>query len=131
MPHVADKPEQHVGAVVGTGHCVPYVQAVTKVGHTSTWRRGELALHGDVAPGTVIATFDASGRYANATDGSSHAAIYLDETPRGSLRVLDCWIEQGRKRPVAERVIRDKAGVGPAADDASRYYVVETAAAEA
>jgi hypothetical protein len=127
LPHVAVKPEQHVGAVVGTGHCVPYVQAVAKVGHTSSWRRGELVLHGEVLPGTVIATFGPDGRYANATDGSSHAAIYLDETPRGALRVIDQWVGWA----CAERVIRDKAGVGPAADDASRYYVVETAAAEA
>jgi hypothetical protein len=125
MPHIAESPEQHIGST--PGHCVGLVQAATEIGHTSAWRRGELVLHGNVPPGAVIATFDASGRYSNSVDGSSHACLFLEETPRGSLRVLDCWIEQGRKRPAAERVIRDKAGVGPAADDASRYFTVETA----
>jgi hypothetical protein len=127
LPHVADQPEQHLGVAHGDGHCVALVRHAARLGHTSSWRRGELVLHGEVLPGTIIACFDVSGRYANATDGSSHAAIYLDETPRGALRVIDQW--QGRV--CSERVIRDKAGVGPAADDASRYYVVETAAAEA
>jgi hypothetical protein len=122
MPHVADKPEQHVGAVVGTGHCVPFCQAVADVGHTSLWRRGERVLGGEPPHGTVIATFDADGLYANAEDGSSHAAVFLEETPRGSLRVIDQWVG----RAAAERVIRDKQGVGPAADDASKYYMVET-----
>jgi hypothetical protein len=72
---------------------------------------------------TVIATFDDEGRYVNATDGSSHAAIFLEETPRGSIRVIDQWI--GKR--VSERVIRDKGGQGPAADDASRYFIVEVA----
>jgi hypothetical protein len=123
LAHVADKPEQHLGVAHGSGHCVDLVRHAASLGHTSTWRRGELVLHGEVLPGTVIATFAADGRYANATDGSSHAAIFLDETPRGSLRVIDQWVG----RVCTERVIRDKAGVGPAADDASRYYVVEVA----
>jgi hypothetical protein len=124
MPHVADKPEQHLGAVIGNGHCVELCRAASGAPHTSLWRRGELVLHGEVLPGTIVATFDAAGRYANATDGSSHAAIYLEETPRGALRVIDCWVG----RAVAERVIRDKGGFGKAADDASQYYVVETEA---
>jgi hypothetical protein len=80
-------------------------------------------LGGEHVAGTIVATFDADGLYANATDGSSHAAILLEETPRGSLRVIDQWVS----RACAERVIRDKAGAGPAADDASRYFVVEVA----
>jgi hypothetical protein len=90
---------------------------------TPQWRRGVKVLGGAVSPGTVIATFDANERYANATDGSSHAAIFLETTPRGSIRVIDQWLDH----PASERVIRDKAGAGRAADDASRYYVVEVA----
>jgi hypothetical protein len=124
LPHVADNPEQHLGKHVGESqHCVSLVKHAAGLGATPTWRRGKRVLGGDVPSGTCIATFTADGRYANATDGSSHAAVLLEETPRGSLRVLDQWVGH----PVAERVIRDNQGVGPAADDASRYYVVEVA----
>jgi hypothetical protein len=91
------------------------------MGHTSTWRRGVRVLDAAVPRFTVIATFDEEGRYVNATDGSSHAAILLEETPRGSLRVIDQWV--GKR--VSERVIRDKGGKGPAVDDASQYWTVE------
>jgi hypothetical protein len=69
----------------------------------------------------VIATFDPSGRYANATDGSSHAAILISATAAG-LVVADQWVGQ----PVHTRTIRFKGGNGPACDDADRYYVVGT-----
>jgi hypothetical protein len=36
-----------------------------------------------VPPGTAVATFDANGRYASRTDGTSHAAIVTEWTPKG------------------------------------------------
>jgi hypothetical protein len=124
LPHVVDNPEQYLGKHHGESeHCVALVKHAAGLGATPTWRRGERVLGGNVPSGTVIATFTTDGLYANATDGSSHAAVYLEETPRGSLRVLDQWLDH----PASERVIRDKAGAGRAADDASRYYVVEVA----
>lgn len=120
--HVADNPHRHLGRVVDTGHCVRFVQvAAPSLGHTSTWRRGAKARSGDLAPGTVIATFDASGRYANATNGTSHAAVFLAYASDG-LRVLDQW--QGQ--PVHERLIRYRGGVGPAVNDADAYHIVMT-----
>lgn len=122
MP-VADKPELNIGTVIGDGHCVALVRYAADLGHTSSWRRGVRVLDAAVAPGTIIATFTDEGTYGNATDGSSHAAIFLAETARGSIRVIDQW----KGRACSERVIRDKGGVGPAVDDASRYFCVETA----
>jgi hypothetical protein len=80
-------------------------------------------LGGEHPSGVVIATFGGDPpRYLNDVTGESHAAIFLEETPRGSLRVLDCW--QGRA--VGERVIRDRQGSGDACNDAGKFYVVET-----
>lgn len=73
----------------------------------------------DVPPLTIIATFDQAGRYANATDGSSHAAVFIAQTDAG-LRVVDQW----KGSPVAERLIRFRDGHGPQADDGDAYYVV-------
>jgi hypothetical protein len=122
MP-IASEPELHIGQSIGDGHCVALVRYAADMDHTSVWRRGVRVLDAAVPRWTVIATFDDEGRYVNATDGSSHAAIFLEETPRGSIRVIDQWV--GKR--VSERVIRDKGGKGPAVDDASQYYVVEVA----
>jgi hypothetical protein len=122
MPTVALRHEQHTGRTIGNGHCVAYVREVTGLPPTLWWRRGDPVRDLPPAPGTAIATFDARGRYANATDGSSHAAIYLFEAPDG-IRVLDQWVEH----PVSERLIRYRGGVGKPCDDASRYYVIELA----
>jgi hypothetical protein len=123
LPHVADNPEQHLGKYVGESqHCVSLVKHAAGLGATPTWRRGERVLGGNVPSGAAIATFSSDGRYENDVTGRSHACIFLSETAQGSLRVLDQW----SWHPVAERVILDRRGVGPAADDASRYWTVET-----
>lgn len=111
-------PQRHVGKVVGNGHCVALVQLLGAP-HTSRWRWGE-KVRGSGAPAlTIIATFNQAGRYANATDGSSHAAVFLEQTNAG-LRVIDQW----KGRPVGERLIRFRDGHGPQVDDGDAYYVV-------
>ena len=124
MPFVAANPNARLGEVVGTGHCLPFVQLVAGVPHSSRLRRGEhvLSKGDDLARGTIIGTFNQQGLYANAVDGSSHVAILLERRPEG-LWVVDQW----RGKAVGTRLIRDKKGVGPAVDDASRYHVVEAA----
>ncbi len=80
-----------IGKSVGTGQCVALVKAANpSLGPASTWVGGA-AVQGNVtlSPGTPIATFS-GGRYANATDGTSHAAIYLGQDHNGML-VLDQW----------------------------------------
>ncbi len=81
-----------LGRSVGSGQCVALVRAAQPaVGPTATWQAGA-SIQGNAAlvPGTPIATFDGAGRYANATDGSSHAAVYLGQDARG-MTVLDQW----------------------------------------
>jgi hypothetical protein len=121
LTHIAEHPESYIGtAPVGDGHCVALVRHAAGLDRTGTWRRG-VPVHGNpVAPGTVIATFTDEGTYGNETDGDSHAALLLEQTARGALRVVDQWVG----RAPSERVIADRGGTGPAADDASRYHVV-------
>lgn len=121
MAFIAPDPHACVGEVVADGHCMRHVQVVAGVTHSSTLRRGASAQTVEMERGTVIATFNDEGGYANATDGSSHIAIFLDRGPDGELTVVDQWLG----KPVGERVIRNKNGEGPACDDASRYYVAE------
>lgn len=81
-----------LGRSVGGGQCVALVRAAhPSLGPSSTWAAGG-PVQGNTAlrPGTPIATFDPGNRYANATDGSSHAAIYLGQDAHGLL-VLDQW----------------------------------------
>jgi hypothetical protein len=70
----------------------------------------------------VIATFNASNRYANARDGSSHAAVYLGQNASG-VQVLDQWAGS----PAAVRVIPWHNPSGVAANTGSAFRVVRTA----
>jgi hypothetical protein len=121
-PFIAEDTHARLGEAVGSGHCMAHVQAVADVTHSSTLRQGEKVRGNEIPPGTVIGTFDATGCYANATDGSSHVAVLVEQTPDG-LKVVDQW--QGQ--PVHERLIRFKGGRGPACDDGDQYHVVEAA----
>ena len=73
-------------------------------------------------PGTAIATFDGSARYANATDGSSHAAIYLGQNERG-IQVMDQWAGS----TAAVRTITSTNPGGKAANTGSAFHVVHSA----
>ena len=73
----------------------------------------------DPAPYTAGTTFDASGRYANATDGTSHAAIYLGRDERG-IQVLDQWAGS----PAAVRTIPWSNPGGTTVNTGATYRVV-------
>ncbi len=122
MSWKANNPHKHVGKVIDTGHCVRLAQVAADMPHTSQWRRGAKVRGGNIPSGIVIATFDPGGHYENNTDGSSHAAILLSETP-GGLRVIDQWVGH----PVAERTIRFKGGDSKAVNDGDQFHVVEPA----
>lgn len=63
---------------VGNGFCVPLVQSSTAVGNTGTWRAGsKLSSKPALAAGTVIATFNAEGRYESKARGN-HAAFFVE-----------------------------------------------------
>lgn len=121
MMFIAKNPEFYLGTVVGNGHCVIYVQRVSDAPHTSLWRKGGRARLGEIPTNAAIATFDARDRYANAVDGSSHAAIFLSRHEQG-IEVIDQWVGQ----PVHRRTIRFRNGQGHAANDADRFYIIET-----
>jgi hypothetical protein len=121
MPFVASQPERYHGKPHGTGHCVALVREAAGAPITTQWRRGDPVQGSNVAPGTAIATFDSNGRYGNHTDGRSHAAILLAQYDDGSMLVLDQWVGQD----AAQRVIKHRKGAGDAANDASRFYIVE------
>ena len=126
MSYVADmkKAVSLKGQLVGNGQCVTFVHAVVPTPPASMWRSGA-RVKGNMMlkPGTVIATFDADGRYGNHLDGRSHAAIYLGQNSIG-IQVLDQW-KGHLAQPVHERTIRFKAGHGNRVDDGDQFNVAE------
>jgi hypothetical protein len=84
--YVADDPRQWIGKPsVGTGECVPLVQAATGAPDSTHWRPGDLVKgNANIRPGTAIATFDRNGRYVG------HAAIYLGQDEH-DIQVIDQW----------------------------------------
>lgn len=111
------------GRSVGTGQCVALVQAaVPGLGPTAAWSAGA-AVQGNTSllPGTPIATFDAASHYANALDGSSHAALYLGQDANG-IQVLDQW---SGKAASVRTIPWSNPGAAPA-NTASAYRVVTT-----
>ncbi len=128
--YVAVNPLQWIGPVsVGSGECVALVQRAAGAPQTGKWHRGKL-VRGDytIPRGTIIATFDADGRYGNHTDGTSHAAIYLGQDEKG-IYVIDQWNERsggniiGHHTP-REHLIPWKDPTRPAVDQGEYYYVV-------
>ena len=85
---------------------------------------------GDTAlpPGTAIATFDATGRYANHSHGN-HAAIYLSQDASG-IRVIDQWNRRNAQGKIVSqqlphiRVLRFNDQLGTS-DNGNRFSVVE------
>jgi hypothetical protein len=126
---VASDPYAKLGTIVDNGQCMRHVQVVAGVPHSSALRRGARVRFTELPRGTTIATFNSVGRYANATDGSSHICFFISKEPDG-LRVVDQWV--GREPPgVQERVIRYKGGIGKPVDDGDAYCIVETEEAPA
>jgi hypothetical protein len=115
-----DNPEQHAGKVVADGHCVRFLQEMSKTPHTSIWDQGIKAKGSNLPKGTCIATFGDNGEYENNTDGTSHAAVLVDQNDDG-LVVYDQW----KGHPVAQRTIRFKNGDGLPCDDGDQYYVID------
>jgi hypothetical protein len=123
MAFVSSRHDQHMGKVIGTGHCVPFVREVTGAPITTQWRRGaKVRDNPDLAIGTAIATFDPNGLYGNHVDGRSHAAVLIAVRDNGLL-VVDQWVGQS----VHQRVIRFRDGSGDAVNDGDQYHVIEAA----
>ena len=66
MAYIAATPRAYIGKSIGSGQCVAFTQKAANMPRTAAWRRGVLVKgNTSIAPGTVIATFDADGRYGN------------------------------------------------------------------
>jgi hypothetical protein len=123
MAYIAVNPETYENKVVGTGHCVPFVQEASGAPNTSLWKRGK-KVKGELtlAKGTAIATFSAEGKYTNSRDGTSHGAIYVSQDAV-AINVWDQYLGQ----PVHQRAIRFQggaAGVRPV-NDGDSFYVID------
>lgn len=123
MAYLAVRPEAYKDKVVGTGHCVPYVQQASGTPVTSLWKQGK-HVKGEftIAKGTAIATFSSDGVYTNSLDGSSHAAIYVSQDAVG-INVWDQW----KGQPVHQRTIRFQGGAAgvKAVNDGDAYSVID------
>ena len=129
MPYVASAPKAYLNTSVGSGQCVPLVEAATGAPRDAAWSRGKVVKGAtDIAVGTAIATFDADGRYGNHTNGQSHAAIYMGQDARG-IQVIDQWVhmKHGKREVHAAqtRTIAFRGGHGPRSDDGDQFYVVQ------
>ena len=105
----------------GNHECVVLVQQTTGAPSTSTWSKGIKVMDakaGEINVGTVIATFDDTGKYPK---DSRHAAIYESHDKSG-INVIDQWNKQAK---AARRKIRSKNGLTRDVNDADWYYVVE------
>ena len=120
MPHVARNYSQYIVTVVGSTAIASMhlVQICSTVGHTSNWRRGDLVRGGRHLAACIIATFNDAGQYANATDGSSHAAILLGEEVNGLL-VQEQYVGQ----PTHHRLISFRNGEGDACNDGASVLI--------
>lgn len=98
------------------GQCVSAVKALSKNNlPTSSWVKGRRVIGGCVSPGTVIATFDLSGRY------SGHCAIMNAYTADG-IQVWDQnWYQMNGMGVFGKHRISVS---GSGVTDADNYYVV-------
>jgi|ERR1039458_7084536 hypothetical protein len=112
---------QWVGAAPNYGQCVSYVEAVVPEvpRPTSRWGKGPLVKGtAGILPGTVIATFNASGHY------EGHAAIYVSQELRGpisGINVWDQWIIPPPKA-IGPRMLR--FGARGHSNNGDNFYVV-------
>lgn len=100
------------------GQCVSYVKKVCPIlPATSSWKKG-LAVkdNAKIVPGTVIATFNAAGKY------EGHAAIYVSQDTVG-INVYDQWATPPTPKAVGPRVLRWGA-IGNS-NNGDNFYVVE------
>ncbi|GLQ95193.1 BPSL0067 family protein [Dyella acidisoli] len=101
------------------GQCVSYVKRVCpSLPATAHWTKGApVKNNNSIAPGTVIATFNASGRY------EGHAAIYVSQDPHHGVTVYDQYVTPPSPKPVGERVLR--WGAHGNSNNGDKFYVVE------
>lgn len=138
MPHVYRSVSELQGKPKkDNGECVRLVQALTKVGHTSTWRAGMRVLDATfIEAGTVVATFNRQGRWPGKSTGN-HAAFFVRFGPRAVngkpmyIVVMDQWTSP-RKATISMRTIHsrgpklhDEGNAFDDSDNADHFYIVQ------
>jgi hypothetical protein len=100
------------------GQCVSYVKKVYPgLPPTGSWTKGApVKDNKKILAGTVIATFNASGKYFG------HAAIYVSQSADGIL-VYDQYVTAPNPKAAGQRVLRWKA-LGNS-NNGDNFYVVE------
>ncbi|MDN7674078.1 BPSL0067 family protein [Burkholderia oklahomensis] len=100
------------------GQCVSYVKRVClTLPMTVQWRKGAQVKGGtSIVPGTVIATFNAAGKY------EGHAAIYVSQSAAGIL-VYDQFVTPPSPQPVKQRLLR--WGAHGRSNNGDNFHVVE------
>ncbi|HET8687377.1 MAG TPA: BPSL0067 family protein [Methanosarcina sp.] len=100
------------------GQCVSYVKKVCpSLPNTGAWRKGsQVKTTDNLSPGTVIATFNASGHY------QGHAAIFVSKTAQG-IMVYDQYVTPPSPKPVGQRLLR--WGAHGNSNNGDNFYVVE------
>jgi hypothetical protein len=99
------------------GQCVSYVKKVApSLPQTTLWKKGKQVKGNiNIKVGTVIATFNASGKY------KGHAAIYVSQNGTG-ITVYDQWVT-GKPSAVGSRILR--FGSVRDSNNGDKFYVVE------
>jgi hypothetical protein len=100
------------------GQCVSYVKQVCPtLPATTSWKQGaQVKDNNKIVAGTVIATFNASGKY------EGHAAIYVSQSPAG-VYVYDQYVAPPNPKPVGPRTLR--WGAPRDVNNGDKFYVVE------
>lgn len=77
--------------------CASLTKALTDLGRTPTWYKGEQVYGNDLAIGTPIATFCNGNNYGSGISGCSHTGIYLGQSAAG-IKILHQWNGSGGAR---------------------------------
>ncbi|MDP2090395.1 MAG: BPSL0067 family protein [Candidatus Gracilibacteria bacterium] len=100
--------------------CVGFVKAVTDLGTTSTWIKGEQVTDTKLpARGDVIATFGANGKYNN-----KHVAIVLS-TSKTHIYVIDQNWEGTGNNSVGRIIVHALKFTGNGVNNVNNYYIVK------
>ncbi len=105
------------------GECVSLAKALSKsTVTTGYWSRGDKVMTSNVAPGTVIAKFNADGTY-DSWGGTGHTAIFRSHTYSGGQRTgILVWDQNYVSPYVVGRHSLGTSGTG--VNNANNYYVV-------
>ncbi len=111
-------PHAQTGGTDLCGQCVSYVKKVCpSLPSTSMWRKGALVKTStNLAPGTVIATFNANGHY------EGHAAIYVSQNTQG-ITVYDQYVTPPSPKAIGPRLLR--WGAHGNSNNGDKFYVVD------